>query len=77
MNNKFWAVYNKKMKVVSISKDKITAQEEALRKSKHRWTYDTFKKDWGYLEKDGFKILESIINYGNIKIRHVYQKGNH
>lgn len=60
MNN-FYAVYNKKGKVISISKDKRTAQEEALRLSNHRWTFQTFKEDWGYLIKDGYSVKKSVI----------------
>jgi hypothetical protein len=61
MKNQFWVVLNKKGKVVSISQDKATAQEEALNKNGHRWTYQTFKKDWGYLLLDGYKVLKSEI----------------
>jgi len=59
--NVFWAVYNKKWKILSISKDKQAAQEEALKQSKYRWTIQTFEKDWGYLENDGYRILKSRI----------------
>lgn len=59
--NAFWAVYNKKGKVVAISQDKRTAQEEVLTKSNIRWNVQTFKKDWKYLENDGYKILKSKI----------------
>ena len=59
--NQFWAVYNRNGKVVSISKDKRTAQEAALIKSKYRWTNQTFTRDWNYLAKDGYKILKSCI----------------
>ena len=59
--NEFWAVYDKKMRVVSISKNKQITQEEALKLSKHRWTYQTFKRDWGYLVSDGYKVLKSKI----------------
>lgn len=61
IKNTFWAVYDKNGVVVAISKDKTTAKEEALRKSKYRWTYQTFKEDWGYLKKDGYRIEESVI----------------
>ncbi len=61
MKNIFWGVYNKKGKIISISKDKFSAQAEALNKSSYRWTWQTFKKDWGYLEKKGYKCLESEI----------------
>ena len=59
--NYFWGVYDKKMKIVSISKDKRFAKEEALKLSNYRWTFQTFKKDWKYLEKDGYRILKSRI----------------
>src|SRR3990167_2598199 len=56
-NNIFWAVYNKKGRVVSISKSKEGAQEQALGKSKYRWTFQTIEKDWSCLEEDGYKVL--------------------
>jgi len=59
--NTFWAVYDKNWKIVAISKDKRTAQEEALRLSNYRWTIQTFRKDWGYLENNGHHILKSRI----------------
>jgi len=59
--NTFWAVYNQKGQVVAISKNKRTAQEEALKQSKYRWTHQTFDKDWGYLKNDGYKLLKSRI----------------
>lgn len=59
--NVFWFVYDKKWRVISISKDKQTAQEEALKQSNYRWTIQTFKKDWNYLKNDGCKILKSRI----------------
>lgn len=59
--NKLWAVYDKRGVVVSISKNKRTAQEEALKQSKYRWTLQTFKTDWEYLESDGYKIFKSHI----------------
>jgi len=65
--NKFWAVYDKNGKVITISKDKRTAQEQALRQSNYRWTYQTFSMDWKSLEKDGYKTLESIIAPRQIK----------
>ncbi len=43
--NIFWAVYNKKDKVISISKNKNTAKQEALKQSKHRWTFQTMEQD--------------------------------
>ena len=61
LKNVFWVVYNKKVRVVSISKDKRTAQEEALKLSNHRWTDQTFKKDWGYLLSDGYTIEKSAV----------------
>ena len=60
-NNIFWAVYNKKGEAISVSKSKENAQEEALKKSKYRWTFQTYKKDWHYLEEDGWKLLRSIV----------------
>ena len=60
--NIFWAVYNKKGTVISLSKDKQTAQEEALRLSGYRWTYQTFDRDWEYLVTDGYHVAKSIIN---------------
>ena len=65
MKNIFWAVYNKKGKVVSISANKIQAQVEALRLSNHRWTNQTFKEDWGFLAKEGYKVLKSEIKPKN------------
>jgi hypothetical protein len=66
MGNIIWVVYNKKGKVVSFSKDQKTAKIEALRKSKYRWTYQTIRKDWGYLVDDGYKLIRSTLVY-NIK----------
>ena len=62
MTNLFWAVYNKRGKVISISIDKETAQFEALRILGNRWTYQTFDRDWELAKKDGVKILRSEIN---------------
>jgi len=59
--NEFWAVYDKKDKVISISVDKRTAQEEALKKSNYRWSNQTFKQDWGYLISGGYKVIKSTI----------------
>lgn len=60
MKNTFWAVY-KKGKVISISKDKVTAQVEALRLSQYRWNNQTFRRDWDYLVQDGYSVVKSII----------------
>lgn len=61
LKNVFWAVYNKKGKIISISEDKTTAQKEALASSNYRWTYQTFKQDWGYLIEDGYTVEKSAI----------------
>jgi hypothetical protein len=67
--NNFWAVYNKKGVVVSISKNKRTAIEEALTKSNIRWNVQTFKKDCKYLKDDGYEILKSkIVPYNKEKV---------
>ena len=58
--NIFWVVYNKKGKVIAISKNKSTTQEEALRLSKHRFTEQTFTRDWGYLVEEGYTIEKSM-----------------
>lgn len=47
--------------LVSISAVKNGAMEECLRRNKYRWTYQTIKKDWEYLEKDGWKIKRARI----------------
>ena len=61
MKNQFFAVYNKKGVLVSISKYKKIAQQEALKKSNHRWTHQTF---WNYLVKDGYTVFKSkIVKY--------------
>ena len=59
--NEFYAVYDNGGKVMSISYDKDEAKREALRVSRYRWTYQTFERDWGYLLKDGWKLLKSKI----------------
>ena len=61
MKNTFWAVYDKKGYVVSISTDKDTSKSEALNQSTYRWTWNTFDRDWGYLINDGYKLLKSEI----------------
>ncbi len=61
IKNTFWAVYDKKNKVISISINKETAQQEALKLNNYRWTEQTLKTDWGYLEKKGYTIKKSII----------------
>ena len=59
--NTFWAVYDNKQKFISISKVKTTAQEEALRLSSGRWTYQTFNEDWKRLKKKGYFVVKSFI----------------
>jgi len=59
--NQFWAVYDKRGKVVSISKKQETAKEEALNLSGHRWALQTLNKDWGYLVKEGYTIENSTV----------------
>ena len=61
IKNIFWVVYDNKGKAISMSEDKITACEEALKQSKYRWTYQSFEEDWKYLVKDGYKILKSKV----------------
>jgi len=56
-----WVVYNKEGKIVVFGEDKITAQENALKSSNHRWTFQTFDEDWGFLESDGYKVIKSKI----------------
>ena len=60
--NILWGVYDSKWRIVSISKYKRTAQEEALKKSKYRWTMQTFLVDWKRLKDDGYTILKSRIH---------------
>ena len=61
MKNIFWVVYDKKNNIIAISVNKIMAMEEALKKSKYRWTLQTFNTDWGYLINDGYSIKKSVI----------------
>lgn len=60
-NQTVWAIYNKKGNLVVLSKSRREAQEQALKSSKYRWTFQTFKKDWGYLVEDGYKLAKSEV----------------
>lgn len=67
--NYYWAVY-KKNKLISLSPDKTEAQEMALKLSRYRWTFQTFKKDWKHLKTDGYKLLKvKIIPYDGEKVK--------
>ena len=59
MKNIFWVVYNKRGKVVSLSKDKGTAKQEALSKNDYRWTFQSYKENFKGMEQDGFTIKKS------------------
>ena len=59
--NRFWAVYNKNMRVVAIGSTKRTVMQEALTLSNYRWTYDTLRDDWKMLKRDGYRVLKSKI----------------
>lgn len=61
MKNTYWAVYNKRGKVVSVDRDKETAKEEAIISSNRHWTDKTIDKYWHYLLKDGYKIIKSEV----------------
>ena len=61
MKNVFYAVYNKRGRAVAISNTINGAKEGALDISKYRWCDQTKSEVWGYLEKDGWKLLKSEI----------------
>lgn len=58
MKNQFWAVYNKKGKVVAVSRDKEIAKEDAANFS---YYCEEFDEGWKLLLKDGYKIIKSEV----------------
>ena len=54
---KIFIVY-KGDKVMAVDHNKYYAMEKALKKSSTRWTHQTIKKDFGYLEAQGYKLVE-------------------